>query len=157
MGNNILFRVCRWIGNVSLILVFPALFQEEINKEASISYCGHWRNKLWCWANVCSDSFANVNASEQYYELILLLKDVIITYFADENFVWTPSVDELFSFKSYHDAFSDYEVSDQCDVDTLEVVARIWKTNIPSKIKVFAWRLMFNQISTRDQLELKEL
>lgn len=97
-------------------------------------------------------SIVVANIIEQDYELSIILRDTVITPFVTNKYVWTPSVDETFSFISCYATLCVTKVNDQCDAATFEAVSRIWKRNVSSKIKVFTWRLMFNRIPTQDQL-----
>lgn len=43
------------------------------------------------------------------------------------------------------------------DLLILEPLELMWEAKVPSKIKVFTWRLLINRLSTRDQLIIRDI
>ncbi|XP_058762286.1 uncharacterized protein LOC131635664 [Vicia villosa] len=115
---------------------------------------GSWNDRGWCWQfHVDADSLLeDPVATEEAFSLIELLTNISPTLNAQDTLSWWPNQDGQFSVKSFYNLMHDRDSEDVLDTQSKLAFKRIWKTSIPSRLKVFGWRVVLNRIPTKDQL-----
>ncbi|KAI5403769.1 hypothetical protein KIW84_051070 [Lathyrus oleraceus] len=75
-GNSILFWKHCWLGNISLKLLFPRLFEVCSFPNALVINCGLWEKVGWSWKVGVDSTLLVGELLEDWKELIEILKDV---------------------------------------------------------------------------------
>lgn len=81
-----------------------------------------------------------------------LLDEVKPKHDVRDEFVWSISPEKYFTVKSCYEKFLQEKSSTGTDVMMQHVLKMIWKTKIPSKVKLFCWRLFLDRLPIRTQL-----
>jgi hypothetical protein len=58
----------------------------------------------------------------------------------------------IFSIKSCYNLLLDFCQAVVLEQEVLEAIRKLWKNDVPSKIKVFGWRLLLQRLPTREAL-----
>jgi hypothetical protein len=98
-----------------------------------------WRRNLFQWE------------SESANLLLGLLVDVRLSDTHDV-WVWNLNSKEGFSVKSAHDLLVEMSDSPNLSVWESKIFLTIWESPAPSKVIVFSWQLLYDRLSTKDNL-----
>lgn len=75
----------------------------------------------------------------------IILKEVKLKLNLEDNFVWSLWPGGKFSVKSCYKGLRKLEEEeDEVDPESKEAAIRIWKSKVPSKIKIFGWRMLLD-------------
>ncbi|CAI8603341.1 unnamed protein product [Vicia faba] len=120
---------------------------------------GSWQTDSWQWDfHVDADELlGNLEATYEAFLLIELLTNLKPGINVSDSVKWWPNVDGQFSVKSCYSFLRDKELEDAVEPTALASINRIWRTDIPSKLKVFGWRVIFNRLPTKDQLVKRDI
>ncbi|XP_058742316.1 uncharacterized protein LOC131614778 [Vicia villosa] len=91
-------------------------------------------------------------ATEEAFSLIELLTNIRPIAEVKDKLLWWSNQDGVFNVKSCYNLFRDRDLEDVVETQTKLALKRIWKTNIPSRLKVFGWKVALNRLPTKDQL-----
>ncbi|XP_058776499.1 uncharacterized protein LOC131650805 [Vicia villosa] len=159
-GCSISFWYSNWLGNQSLRLSFPVLFDLSTNRYAAVGDIVEWENGIQRW------NFENLFDSGSFLQVIntigglqaaswqQFLDDVnafSLVSSAEDSFVWLPRHDGVFSvagvvvLQEEHKEFA-------WGSDVISRLSIMWKSSIPLKIKIFAWRLLISRLPLKDML-----
>jgi hypothetical protein len=107
------------------------------------SWSFSWRRYLFQWEE------------ELVKNLIDLLESVVLSP-GDDWWCLLLDPDNGFSVKSSYKLLSEDLLSDEvADVELVEVLDQIWDSSVSSKVIAFSWQLLYDRISTRDNLEVR--
>ncbi|CAJ2678430.1 unnamed protein product [Trifolium pratense] len=150
-GNNIGFWQFKWYGNQTFCDFFPNLYAKEAIKNVKVSEClrGNGLVPLWRWN--WSESLS-VNEAQQLTELQGLFEGFSLHNNNHDQWRWIPDSNGLFTVKSCYTNLLDLRQVELQDVHVLEAIRRLWKSDVPSKVNVFGWRLLLNRLPTRGAL-----
>ncbi|PNX67260.1 ribonuclease H, partial [Trifolium pratense] len=147
-GNNIEFWNFKWFGSQAFNSLFPDLFAKEVNKlatvsermgrEGAVSLCS------WRW-----NGLLNETEQQQVLELQGLLAGFILSDTEPDRWWWLPDRNGMFSVKSCYSFLSSSTQVLMREANETEALFRLWKSDVPSKINVFGWRLLLNRLPTR--------
>ncbi|XP_045791248.1 uncharacterized protein LOC123885955 [Trifolium pratense] len=111
---------------------------------------GIWNNNMWSWKlNWMEADIESLN------ELHQLLEQVRPNRASSDRRRWSSNSDGSFSVRSTYMVLQDKRVGTTLDTNTVAVLKRLWKNNVPSKVSVFGWRLLLEKLPTREALFCK--
>jgi len=143
-GGMTLFWSDVWCGTVSFRVRFSRLFELSVYKGESVlemSQLGWgeggeaWRRRLFAWEE------------EMVGELILLLAHVSLQVNKEDTWLWTLENSTTFTVRSLYQF-----LTIQPQVDLSVDAASIWHKDVPLKVVLFAWRLFWDRLPTKDNL-----
>jgi hypothetical protein len=109
-------------------------------------------NNSWTWRLSWSDSL-NETEEEAAHGLLCLLDQLRPRYDSKDRRRWIPAVDGVFTVKSAYSSLQDRTVLPNLDDDDkMLALKKLWKNNIPLKVRVFGWRLLIEKLPTREAL-----
>ncbi|CAL5192304.1 unnamed protein product [Lathyrus oleraceus] len=150
--NSILFWKHCWLGNISLKLLFPRLFEVCSFPNALVINCGLWENVGWSWKVGVDSTLLVGELLEDWKELIEILKDVKPCMNEVDKLIWWRDVGDfsvrnafkrLYTLNAVNYIGSDFRL---CELK------RLWKATIPCKVKLFGWRWILGALPTRKEL-----
>ncbi|CAJ2651419.1 unnamed protein product [Trifolium pratense] len=103
-----------------------------------------WR---WNWSESLS-----VNEAKQLTELQGLFDGFSLHDNNHDQWRWIPDSNGLFTVKSCYTYLLNLRKVELQDAHVLEAIQRLWKSDVPSKVNVFGWRLLLNRLPTRAAL-----
>ncbi|XP_058751979.1 uncharacterized protein LOC131625099 [Vicia villosa] len=158
-GSNIQFWHIIWSGNNNLENQFPAVYNLSRLQNGSIAEMGAFHRGNWSWnVNVPAESLlADPVAAVEALELIQRIAMTKPIEDATDMVIWRHNQDGVFSVKSCYSLIRDRNKEDILPNETLKALMMVWETNIPSKIKVFGWRVLLNRLPSRDQLVKRKI
>ncbi|XP_058770110.1 uncharacterized protein LOC131643803 [Vicia villosa] len=65
---------------------------------------------------------------------------------------WWRNDDGIFTVKSVYSVIRDRDLEVAVDNKVVAFLNKFWKSHVPSKIKVFGWRVLHNRLPSKDQL-----
>jgi hypothetical protein len=145
-GRNTFFWTDNWLDGAPLKLQFSRLYELSVYKEYSVEDMARlgwsegglawgWRRRLMAWeeesVRECSALLANVILQEHIHDYWRWLLDPTHGYSVGGAYSFLTSVEEPMVVGDYND---------------------VWHKLVPAKVSIFAWRLLQNRISTRDNL-----
>ncbi|XP_058724451.1 uncharacterized protein LOC131595932 [Vicia villosa] len=159
-GKDILFWHNRWLGDFSLCLEFPDLYDLSIKKLCTVEEVMEWNGGVLRWdldglfstgaAHGISASAAAAAGSswarfrDGFLEFVPSVQDSdTFSWSFDDNNVFTVA-----SISSMIDSAKSFAWDNQV-TNSLKV---LWDLKLPPKIKVFGWRFFIDRLPTRDQL-----
>jgi hypothetical protein len=84
-----------------------------------------------------------------------LLNPVVFSL-EDDGWKWVPDVDGEFSVNfAYRLLVEELETKEVEDIALSNVLQQIWESPAPSKVIAFSWKLLYDRIPTRRNLELR--
>ncbi|GAU31968.1 hypothetical protein TSUD_359130 [Trifolium subterraneum] len=150
-GNNIGFSQFKWYGNWAFCDLFPDLYAKEAIKNVMVferlretGSVSLWR---WNWSESLSE-----NEVQQLTELQGQFDGLSLHNNNHDQWRWIPDSNGLFTVKSSYTNLLDLWQVELQDAHVLEVIQRLWKSDVPSKVNVFSWRLLLNRLPTRATL-----
>ncbi|XP_058734060.1 uncharacterized protein LOC131605759 [Vicia villosa] len=148
------FWEARWCGEFSLKDKFPVLYSASSLKMVSVAGMGGWINGCWKWGGCGINSFL---LSEPSFSLVFdsfrnYMEEFVVDIERKDEIGWDLTADGSFSVAScynfYAENFIPFGPPNRYD----NVLALVWKMEVPFKIKAFGWRLLINRLPTKDQL-----
>lgn len=120
---------------------------------------GYWNDSSWCWKfHIDADTLLeDPVATEETFTLIELLTNTSPTIDAKDTLRWWQNQEGCFSVKSYYNLLRDQDLEEVMETESKLTLKRIWKINIPSRLKVFGWRAVLNKLPTKDQSVKREI
>ncbi|XP_045821935.1 uncharacterized protein LOC123914805 [Trifolium pratense] len=108
---------------------------------------GFWQFKWWNWSELLS-----VNEAQQLTELQGLFDGFSLHNNNDDQWRWIPDSNGLFTVKSCYTYLLDLRQVEFQDAHVLEAIQHLWKSDVPSKVNIFGWRVLLNRLLTRAAL-----
>ncbi|KAI5430646.1 hypothetical protein KIW84_035018 [Lathyrus oleraceus] len=151
-GNSFLAWKHCWLGNISLKLLFPRLFEVCSFPNALVINCGLWENEGWSWKVGVDSTLLVGELLEDWKELTEILKDVKPCLNEADKLIWWRDVEgfsvrnafkRLYSLNAVNHIGSEFR---RCELK------RLWKAIIPCKVKLFGWRWILGALPTRKEL-----
>ncbi|CAL5186226.1 unnamed protein product [Lathyrus oleraceus] len=151
-GNSILFWKHCWLGNSSLKLLFPRLFEVCSFPNALVINCGLWENGGWSWKVGVDSTLLVGELLEDWKELIEILKDVKPCTNGVDKLIWWRDVGGFSVRNAFKRLYTlNMAISNGSDFRFCEL-KRLWKATIPWKVKLFGWRWILGALPTRKEL-----
>ncbi|PWA83973.1 RNA-directed DNA polymerase, eukaryota [Artemisia annua] len=145
-GHNVSFWNDVWVGDYRLRDKFPRLYDMESNKECFIAE--RWVEDQWVWSwNRSIRSGSRIE--HQLMEMLAMLMNVNISD-TDDKWKWEFELDGIFSVRSVR------KIIDSSFLTSGNIVTR-WCSNVPIKVNIMMWRLMWDRLPTRMNLAAKDI
>ncbi|XP_058725579.1 uncharacterized protein LOC131596860 [Vicia villosa] len=151
------------LGNQSLRTTFPDLFDLSTNRYASVGDIVEWENGTprWKFENLleCGSYFQVVHTvgglqSANWQQFLDIVNAYLLDSSAEDSFVWTPRQDGVFTVASVAVLQEEHkEFAWGSDINRRLNI--MWKSSVPLKIKIFAWRLLISRLPLKDMLVLR--
>lgn len=137
-GSKIRFWKDLWWGNSKLEDAYPRLFHIALQKNAMIAEVLSQGPQGITW---------NLPFSHDLHEWEIplvgqLMDDLNLVYISEEeadSCIWSPSSNDIFSYKSFSSILVGIDQPHPCSVHY------VWKLTAPPKVKVFAWIAALNR------------
>ncbi|XP_058766137.1 uncharacterized protein LOC131639679 [Vicia villosa] len=163
-GNNILFWHSCWMDDQPLRVTYPHLFDCITNNLCVVRDLLTFNQGGITWnlesilgADVINTSVSTAHSAmgmvigDEFRDLNLNLQGVVSDILATDEFHWKLNTNGDFSVSSVS-----HLVSNAKDIawptSTIKLLEVIWKTTIPAKTKIFAWRFLTNRLPVKVQL-----
>ncbi|XP_058741112.1 uncharacterized protein LOC131613460 [Vicia villosa] len=142
----------RWMGGSPLSNRFPSLFFHAEASSKKVSDNNFRNNGSWVWLIKVREGFSDVVEGELLVELLRLINSVQPVVGVSDLFVWWKNP-KGFSVKAIYEMIMEGDSRSQGLEDNIsKELSSLWKTKIPSKVSIFGWRLLLNNIPTRKNL-----
>ncbi|XP_058760640.1 uncharacterized protein LOC131633987 [Vicia villosa] len=151
-GNVTSFWNSRWIGSICLAELYPMLYQETIFKSATVDRLGSWRGNCWDWEVIRAYEVLGQEASLELAELQNMLLGIEVKANLEDVIVWPYDVSKCFTVRSCYKLLILEHVHGVEELGIVHGLNLIWEAHVPSKIKIFGWRLLHDRLPTRKQL-----
>ncbi|KAK2357157.1 hypothetical protein QL285_094457 [Trifolium repens] len=104
----------------------------------------HWS---WNWSEGLNE------AEEQHLiNLKVLFEGFSFQPTCSDRWRWIPNTNGIFSIKSCYSWLVDSRQEGSLDDNLLNAIKKLWRTDVPSKVHAFGWRLLLNRLPTRASL-----
>ena len=145
-GRNTFFWTDNWLGGAPLKLQFNRLYELSVHKECTVEEMANlgweeagnawgWRRHLLAWEE------------DSVRECVVLLNNVILQDHIQDFWRWTLDPIHGYSVRgTYRFLTTAAEPVTESDVNN------VWHNLVPSKVSLFAWRLLQDRISTKSNL-----
>lgn len=136
-GNSFLAWKHCGLGNISLKLLFPRLFEVCSFPNALVVNCGLWENEGWSWKVGVDSTLLVGELLEDWKELTEILKDVKSCMNEADKLIWWRDV-EGFSVRNAFKRLYSLNAVNHIDSNFRRCeLKRLWKAIIPCKVKLF--------------------
>ena len=157
-GGSTSFWTDPWIENTTLALRYPLLYRLSHSKKsmyrlshskkATIKETWNVNNKFW---DLKLGRNLKDNEATEWAELSLDLAPVVLSN-KEDSLTWLPSADGVFSTKSLM-----MDMGEKVEAINSTLAKTIWKGHQPKKVKFFLWEIAHKAISTRENLQKKNV
>ncbi|XP_058775771.1 uncharacterized protein LOC131650046 [Vicia villosa] len=153
-GNSIPFWFGRWLGGTAFRLLFPLVFSLSTKKLGFVNEMGSLEGQCWSWdLHLQAEGLLeNPLAVQEALELLDILGGIKPLEDGVDTSKWWPNADGVFSVKSCATFLRERYLERPVEANCAAAINLFWGTDVPSKIKIFGWRLMLNRLPVREQL-----
>ncbi|XP_058726751.1 uncharacterized protein LOC131598139 [Vicia villosa] len=156
-GGCVPFWTKRWLGSRPFCLLFPLLFQVLEGNEVSMQSMGRWENNRWVWNLAEMEVELSLEASVELEELKEIPLGIEPRKNEHDNFVWPLNEDGVFNVSSCYKKLMQGRADRVAEprrmgARSLEAAQILWELRMPSKVKIFGWRLIQDRLATKSQL-----
>ncbi|GAU50300.1 hypothetical protein TSUD_409160 [Trifolium subterraneum] len=155
-GESIRFWKQKWFGAAPLRNLFPNLFDKELYKDCVVSDLVHNGSLALQWNSDWMNTLTHAEFDEKV-ELEQLLVGLNLYADREDRSRWVFNASGLFSVKSAYIFLQSRLDLINLDLNVIMVLNKVWKNDVPSKVGVFGWRLLFEKFPTRANLASKEV
>jgi len=136
----------KWFDGVPLKLQFSRLYELSVHKECTVEEMARlgweeggnawgWRRRLWAWEE------------DSMRECVALVTNIFLQNNTHDFWRWILDPTHGYSVRgAYH------FLTSQAEPATENVISTVWHRLVPSKVSLFAWRLLQDRISTKSNL-----
>ncbi|XP_058734009.1 uncharacterized protein LOC131605700 [Vicia villosa] len=110
---------------------------------------------IWKWNLQVQQGLENDLVLKENEDLELILEEIEPIQNMQDRFIWSLNGMEGFKVYAYYSRLLDASVVEDIKDDIRLVSKAIWTLKMPSKIKIFAWRLVQNRLPTRLLLRIR--
>ncbi|XP_058741567.1 uncharacterized protein LOC131613943 [Vicia villosa] len=156
--NTPFWEVC-WLNDICLSDAFPELFAISLLKKVSVAVMGGWSDGVWKWGDlgISVDEAVEAGLFSKLLPLRILLDSFAGCNMEKDSVSWKNETDKSFTVSSCYRWYASWRIPfgpiNRNDV----VLEKIWKMEVPFKIKAFAWRLFVNRLPTKDLLKGRDI
>ncbi|XP_058733926.1 uncharacterized protein LOC131605606 [Vicia villosa] len=151
-GYSFPFWHANWLEVGILKHVFPVLFDASLLQDVAISSIGGWALGDWIWGDVGVKNGADSEVAAALPTLFQLLPAAVPGGAQPDLPKWLPANDGNFTVSSCFREISKIT----CPFGPVNrfdfIYSKVWKVEVPLKVKAFAWRCFKNKIPTRNLL-----
>lgn len=152
-GNLVKFWTDSWLGRDPIAALFPRLFDSCCEQNAVVEDMGLWTDNGWKWTVNMTSVLQQTEQQQLDYLLEMLLP---VTPKCDISDTWSWTLDPAKGFtvkRSYEWLIGVFAGDNEQFSDSLiNACKKLWRNDAPSKITIFAWRVLHNRIATREAL-----
>lgn len=156
-GHHTMFWKHCWLRGNLFETAFPFLFEQVMFKEIEVSKMGVWVEGDWCWKLRQGEEVFGRETVEEYDELMAVLVGVFPQVNTPDLFVWPYNRNKCYTVKSCYEILNVQRGMEIVAAGTLEGMNIIWKAYVPSKVKIFGWRMLRDRLPTRKQLHNRQI
>lgn len=118
-----------------------------------ISDFGWWKGSFWRWFYPKSNVMVSgINGIEEEEASKNILCEVQLEKGAEDKCIWVPDAVKKIYVQSFYKIILQVEDHAQLSESTTEALDMLWDSKVPSKVKIFNWRLLLDKLPTRNQL-----
>ncbi|XP_058732933.1 uncharacterized protein LOC131604515 [Vicia villosa] len=151
-GSIAFFWKSNWIGSRSLAEQYPKLFEECSMKDSSIKDMRTGVGDDWIWNLWNGNEVLGHVAIIEHAELCGVLDGLRVATNEVDRFVWPYDSSNIFSVKSCYALMARELGEAVMDENSRQVLDIMWGAKVPSKLKVFGWRLIQDRLPTKNLL-----
>ncbi|XP_058771408.1 uncharacterized protein LOC131644827 [Vicia villosa] len=151
-GKQILFWKHDWLGGSTLATAFPNLYEQVMSKEFEVYKVGDWIAGDWFWNLRQGEKVFGREALEEFNELMVLLTGIRPTVNNQDLFIWPYENHRCYTVRSCYEIMNDNRNTEMLDAGVMEGLNSIWRAYVPSKLKMFGWRMLRDKLPSRKQL-----
>lgn len=140
-----------WIGHQPLSIVFPNLFAGCADKDLTVAEAGCWRRDVWSW-NFLSNVAGCHLCVQEAAELADILREVSPIRGKSDCWKWILTHDKMFSVSSCYIQVQSVRQAAVLPPLLSARIEAVWQTVVPSKIKLFGWRMFVSALPLRSSL-----
>ncbi|XP_058786284.1 uncharacterized protein LOC131660936 [Vicia villosa] len=152
-GSKTSFWFSKWIENQSLSESFPELYAKAVNPFMTVAEAGHWEEALWCWD--VDHWLTEYDEDDEF--LIQIMVDMLHQFQpeqqTEDEFKWAGDAEEEFTVKLCAHTIKKRDTENMVGIPVRKTLLAMWDIKAPSKVKIFAWRLILDRLPTKDQLK----
>ncbi|GKU96326.1 hypothetical protein SLEP1_g9574 [Rubroshorea leprosula] len=142
-GNRVSFWSEPWVGNKTLRVLYPRLYEFSTNKECKISDMGVWEGDKWRWKMEWRRDRIGREKDEEE-KLREGLERLQLKKRVEDGWRWTHDPKGRYGVKKAYDFLAPTE----CVLDE-QWRKLIWCKLVPSKVSFFGWRLCLDRLPTQ--------
>ncbi|XP_058726970.1 uncharacterized protein LOC131598375 [Vicia villosa] len=115
---------------------------------------GGWQEDSWRWDLDISGDMLLEDPTDlmEVMELLEILASAKPVERENDSFIWWPAEEGAFTVKSCYLSLRDRLEEDTVEANKTTALNLIWKSQIPSKLKVFGWRVLLDRLPSKIQL-----
>lgn len=157
-GNMARFWNSGWLGTGYLAELYPSLYQEIVFKNDIVLNMGNWSGDSWCWSVTRAKEVLGLEATIELEELKSLLINIKLNINSADVIIWPFDVSQCFTILSCYKLLMHEQNGGALEVGSNQGLTVIWgaqvsvRHQVPSKLKIFGWRLLRDRLPTRKQL-----
>lgn len=114
---------------------------------------GRWDANDWVWELPIISSIQNHSAHEDLEDLCCILSEVEPSRHDDDKFIWIGGHMDGFAVREYYKKLTLGGMVEEGQLEIKEALKIMWNAWMPSKVKIFGWRLLKDRLATKDQLQ----
>jgi hypothetical protein len=150
-GNTINFWKDIWVGDISLEQRFPILFNISVQHGTMIRDMGRWENGVWRWELLWRRRFFAWE-EPMLCDLEVVINGVVMED-VEDSWEWVLNVEEGFKVKSLFIHLQSTLLPQNLVSQSAKFACKnVWRSAVPSKVSAFAWQLLLDRVSTKDNL-----
>ncbi|KAM7481515.1 hypothetical protein LguiB_006098 [Lonicera macranthoides] len=149
-GSKVSFWSDLWLGNETMQARFPALFRVTRDSKAKVADYTNWvSDSSFSWDIVLR---RNVREEEEgeYMALMGVIHNLDISRHGENSRVWVGEKLGVFTAKSFFKSLTNPNVGSE-----FTPFKMVWKSGIPTKVKVLSWLASLRRVNTADLLQIK--
>ena len=164
-GSSVKFWLDTWIGTEPLAVLFPTVMAAHGVPDATVADMGVWTvlgwKWKWCISGLHTVFVADMDASVEgvLTDFVEFFQGVQLQANEQDAWVWTVDKPRGFTVKSCYSWLNNRvlvtDVSNEESV--ISACKSLWKSDIPSKVLVFCWRLLLRKLPTRENLFIRKI
>ncbi|XP_058780626.1 uncharacterized protein LOC131654465 [Vicia villosa] len=154
--NTPFWEVC-WLSDACLSDVFPELYAISLLKNVSVAVMGGWYDGIWKWGDlgISEDEAVEAGLFSRLMSLRNCLESFVGCSLEKDTVSWNLETDKCFTVSSCYSRYAIRRIPFGPINRNDDVLDKIWKMEVPFKVKAFAWRLFVNRLPTKDLLKVR--
>ena len=152
-GDQTKFWEDKWVcGEMSLAEKFPRLYSISLQQQSFIQQMGSLKDNGWEWnftlRRLCFDD--EIDSAAVFLNKI---QDMILPHQGPDVWEWTANSTGQYTANSAYKVLMEGAAA----VTQEDCFAKLWSIKVPSKIAIFAWRLIRDRLPTRHKLQRRQV
>ncbi|XP_040869516.1 uncharacterized protein [Glycine max] len=152
-GDQTKFWEDKWVcGEMSLAEKFPRLYSISLQQQNFIQQMGSLKDNGWewnfTWRRLCFD-----NEIDSATVFLNEIQDMIFPHQGPDVWEWTANPTGQYTANNAYKVLMEGAAA----VTQEDCFAKLWSIKVPSKIAIFAWRLIRDRLPTRHKLQRRQV